>query len=94
MSERLKRTNKEREIITRINGDESVEIEIYKEADANIVNVAKGVTDAVFGTPEQQAFVTQLEARKKEAEKKEKEEKIKSGKAFRIRRRAADMEEK
>ena len=73
---KVKRTNKEREIVTRINGEESVEIEIYKEADANIVNVAKRVTDAVFGTPEQQAYVKALEARKKEgAEDKEKEKK-------------------
>ena len=64
----VRRTNKEREIITRINGEESVEIEIYKEADANIVNVAKRVSNIVFGTAEQQAFVRQLEERKKQAE--------------------------
>jgi len=64
----VKRTNKEREIITRINGEESVEIEIYKEADANIVSVAKRVSDAVFGTPAQQAYVAALEARKKESD--------------------------
>jgi HAE1 family hydrophobic/amphiphilic exporter-1 len=65
----VRRTNKEREIITRINGQESVEIEIYKEADANIVAVAKTVSDAIFGTAEQQAFVKQMEARKKAMEK-------------------------
>jgi multidrug efflux pump subunit AcrB len=70
---RVTRTNKEREIITRINGEESVEIEIYKEADANIVNVAKRVTEAVFGTPEQQAYVKALEAQKKEAGEKKDE---------------------
>jgi multidrug efflux pump subunit AcrB len=72
----VKRTNKEREIITRIGPDESVEIEIYKEADANIVAVAKTVTNAVFGTAEQQAFVRQMKAReKKESEEGEKKEK-------------------
>jgi len=63
----VKRTNKEREIITRINGQESVEIEIYKEADANIVAVAKRVNDRIFGTLEQQEFVRQLEMQKKAA---------------------------
>lgn len=54
------RTNKEREVITRVNGKESVEIEIYKEADANIVTVAQRVKEKIFGTPEQQAFVANL----------------------------------
>ncbi len=79
----VSRTNKERELITRINGQESVEIEIFKEADANIVAVAKGVTDLVFGTPEQQAFVARMEASKKEKEEKkpeaDKEEKKEAG---------------
>ncbi|MDX1586748.1 MAG: efflux RND transporter permease subunit, partial [Balneolaceae bacterium] len=34
---------KEREAITRLNGQEAVEIAIYKEGDANTVNVAQGV---------------------------------------------------
>jgi len=67
----VRRTNKEREIITRINGKESVEIEIFKEADANIVNVAKRVSDVVFGTAEQQAFVKELTEKPQEPEKKE-----------------------
>lgn len=54
------RTHKEREVITRINGKESVEIEIYKEADANIVTVAAAVKDRILGTPEQQAFVANM----------------------------------
>jgi len=78
----VKRTHKEREIITRIGSDESVEIEVYKEADANIVAVAKRVTNAVFGTAEQQAFVNQLEtqkAKKKEEDKKKAERDPRSG---------------
>lgn len=59
------RTTKERDVITRINGHESVEIEIFKEADANIVSVAKQVGSRVFGTPEQQMFVANM---KKQAE--------------------------
>lgn len=56
------RTNKEREIITRVNGIESVEIEIFKEADANIVATAQRVTDRLFGTPEQLEYARKLKA--------------------------------
>jgi len=56
------RSNKEREVITRVNGIESVEIEIFKEADANIVATAKRVRDRLFGTPEQLEYVRKLEA--------------------------------
>ncbi len=56
----VRRTSKEREIITRIGGKESVEIEIYKEADANIVSVAKRVKEKLYGTPQQQAFVKRM----------------------------------
>ncbi|MBN2092615.1 efflux RND transporter permease subunit, partial [candidate division KSB1 bacterium] len=57
----VSRTNKEREIITRINGQESVEIQIYKEADANIVAVAQRVKDMVLGTAAQQAYIQRLQ---------------------------------
>ncbi len=67
------RTSKEREIITRIRGNESVEINVYKEADANIVAVAGQVRNKLYGTAEQRAFVRNMEARKtKEAEAEEK----------------------
>ncbi len=58
------RTNKEREVITRVNGKESVEIEIYKEADANLVTVAQAVKERIFGTAEQQTFVADLKKKK------------------------------
>ncbi len=57
---RVTRTSKERQIITRIGGKESVEIEIYKEADANIVAVARRVKNKLYGTPAQRAFVERL----------------------------------
>jgi len=57
---RVLRTNKEREIITRVNEQESVEIEIYKEADANIVAVAQRVKEKIYGTMEQQNFVKKM----------------------------------
>jgi len=41
--------HKEREIITKTDGAESVQIDIYKEADANIVAVAQSVRD-ILGT--------------------------------------------
>jgi HAE1 family hydrophobic/amphiphilic exporter-1 len=44
---RVVRTHKDREIMTRTDGSESVQIDIYKEADANMVAVAKAVTAAV-----------------------------------------------
>ncbi len=39
----ISQSYKEREAITRLNGQEAVEIAIYKEGDANTVNVAKNV---------------------------------------------------
>ena len=66
-------THKDREVITRIGGKESVELEIYKEADANIVAVAGRVRDRLYGTPAQQEFVLEM----KEKEKKKKEEEAK-----------------
>jgi len=57
---RVYRTHKDREIITRLNGQESVELEVYKEGDANIVEVARRVREKIFGTPEQQAYVARM----------------------------------
>ncbi len=68
---RVSRTFKDREIITRISNAESVEIEIFKEADANIVAVAERVRDKVFGSQAQRAFVKK---EKEGGEKKEPEE--------------------
>jgi HAE1 family hydrophobic/amphiphilic exporter-1 len=44
---RVARTHKERQIITRTDGRESVHIQIFKEADANVVALAKRVKAAV-----------------------------------------------
>ena len=43
----VKRTHREKELITRTDGNESVQIDIYKEADANIVAVAESIKNAV-----------------------------------------------
>ena len=59
---RVFRTHKEREIITRVNGLESAEIDIFKEGDANIVAVAKDVRNRVFGLSQQRQYVADFEA--------------------------------
>lgn len=50
---RVERTYAEREVVTRIGGREAVEIAIYREAGAKIVDVANIVKTRVFGTVEQ-----------------------------------------
>ena len=47
---RVRMAHKEREILTRTDGGESVQIEIHKEGDANIVSLAKRVK-ALLGDP-------------------------------------------
>jgi len=64
----VRATHKEREVVGHIDGAESVEIRIYREADANIVTVAREVKAALFGTPAQQAFVAGYEEWKKQQE--------------------------
>lgn len=54
------RFHEDRKVITRMNGHESVEIEIFKEADANVLEVAAGVKAAIFGTAEQQVYVANM----------------------------------
>ncbi len=67
----ISRAHKDREIITRVNGSESVEIEIFKEADANIVAVAERVRAALYGLPVQKAYVDELKKKGEEQEKGE-----------------------
>lgn len=43
----VSRSHRDREIMTRTDGRESVQVDIYKEADANIVSVAQAVKSAV-----------------------------------------------
>ncbi|MCP3916760.1 MAG: efflux RND transporter permease subunit [bacterium] len=54
------RTHAEREVVTRLDGNEAVEIAIYREAGANIVEVADTVRRAIFGDEEQAALAEQL----------------------------------
>src|SRR6185436_12239820 len=56
----ISRFHEDLKVITRVNGQESVEIEIFKEADANILEVSAAVKAAIFGTAEQQAYVANM----------------------------------
>lgn len=47
------RTHAEREVVTQLNGREAVEVAIYREAGANIVDVSRRVREAVLGSKEQ-----------------------------------------
>lgn len=53
----ITRNHRDRTVITRVNGRESVEIEFYKESDANLVTAAARVRDRLFGTDEQRQWV-------------------------------------
>jgi len=46
------RTHREREVITKLDGRQAVEVAVFREAGANIVDVAERVRRAVLGTPE------------------------------------------
>jgi len=56
----VSRYHRDREVITAVNGRESIELEVYKEADANIVEVARRVSDSIYGTAAQRAYVAKL----------------------------------
>lgn len=48
---------KEKEVITRIDGKPAVLLEIFKQADANLVELSNRIQDKVLGTAEQLAYV-------------------------------------
>ena len=63
---------REREVVGRLGGHEAVEVAVFREADANIVDVSERVQSAIFGTPAQKQWVEQ---KKKEKEQRAKEAK-------------------
>lgn len=88
------RSHKEKEIITRVNGRESIEIEVYKSADANIVTVAHMVRDRLFGTAAMREFVKNLgekNTKKGEAPKFSKKERGKLGVRIKASRKEQSM---
>ena len=64
----VRRSHREREILTRTNGQESVQLDIFKEADANIVALAHRVRDELGKFDLEKAKTTTPEDAKKEAE--------------------------
>ncbi len=58
----VQRSTRERDVITRIDGRESVELQVFREADANIVDLAGRVRSRLMGTPGQRAWVADLRA--------------------------------
>ena len=62
----VRSSNREREVITRMGNTESVEIELFKEGDANIVTVAQRVRNRLFGTKEQREYVAMMESKAKQ----------------------------
>ena len=56
---RVERSHKERQMLTRTDGGESVQIDLFKEADANIVAVAERVRAALDG---EEGLATRLES--------------------------------
>lgn len=52
---------RDRDVVVRIDGAETVELDIFREADANIVELAERVKDRIFGAPEQQRFCKDLD---------------------------------
>ncbi|MBI3820170.1 MAG: efflux RND transporter permease subunit [Planctomycetes bacterium] len=53
---------RDRDVIVRIDGAETVELDIFREADANIVELAERVKDRIFGSSEQQKFISDMES--------------------------------
>ena len=51
---RVTRTHAEREVVMRVDGEEAVELAVFREAGANIVEVARAVREAIVGSAEQQ----------------------------------------
>ncbi|MHC5063494.1 MAG: efflux RND transporter permease subunit [Planctomycetota bacterium] len=59
---RVSRQPKDKEVISRIDGRPCVLIDIYREAGANLVELAERVRHRVFGTEEQQVYAAALAA--------------------------------
>ncbi|MBI5365152.1 MAG: efflux RND transporter permease subunit [Planctomycetes bacterium] len=57
----IERTHAERQVVTRVDGREAVEIALYREAGANIVELADRVQERVFGTAAQKQWAKEQE---------------------------------
>ncbi len=54
------RTHKKRDVVTRVDGREAVELLVYREADANIVRLAREVRDRLLGTDAQRKLLAEI----------------------------------
>lgn len=61
------RTHTKREVISRLGGNEMVEFAIYREAGANIVELASVVKDKIFGSLEQQQSAIEIAKKAEES---------------------------
>ncbi|HED65624.1 MAG TPA: efflux RND transporter permease subunit, partial [Planctomycetes bacterium] len=59
----VERTYKKREVISRLGGSESVELAIFREAGANIVDLAERVNEAIFGNEKEREAARELAER-------------------------------
>ncbi|MSR61124.1 MAG: efflux RND transporter permease subunit [Planctomycetes bacterium] len=57
----VERSYEKREVVSRIGGAESVELALFREADANIVQLAELLRERIFGTEEQQTRAAELQ---------------------------------
>ena len=57
----VERTHRKREVVTRLNGGEAVEVAIYREAGSNIVDVAEAVKARVLGDEQQRRHTARLD---------------------------------
>ncbi len=56
----VERAHEKREVVSRISGGESVEIALFREADANIVQLAERLKERVFGSEPQRRMAQEL----------------------------------
>lgn len=56
----VRRTHKDRDVVTRVDGIESVELLVYREADANIVDLAARVRDRLYGSAAAQKLLQDI----------------------------------
>ena len=56
----VERAYEKREVVSHIGGSESVELALFREADANIVQLASVLRERIFGTKEQRARAEEL----------------------------------
>lgn len=54
---RVRRVPQDKQVISRVDGKPCVLVDIYKEADANVVELCRRVKDRAFGTAAQQKYV-------------------------------------